>query len=160
MSIYSHSIQSLTGESLALSQYQGQALLLFNSASQCGFTPQLAQFEYIQEQYACQGLRIIGFPCNQFKKQEPGSHADIAEFGIQNSGVSFLMSEKIDVNGPHAHPLWQELKAAKRGFLGTQAIKWNFTKFLIAPDGEVILRAAPYTNPLKLIPAIESVLLK
>ena len=160
MSIYSHSIQSLTGESLALSQFQGQALLLFNSASQCGFTPQLAQFEYIQEQYACQGLRIIGFPCNQFKKQEPGSHTDIAEFCIQNYGVSFLMSEKTDVNGPHAHPLWQELKAAKRGFLGTQAIKWNFTKFLIAPDGEVILRAAPYTNPLKLIPAIESVLPK
>ena len=158
MSIYSHSIQSLTGESLALSQFEGQALLLFNSASQCGFTPQLSHFEYLNEQYACQGLRIIGFPCNQFKKQEPGSHADIAEFCIQNYGVSFLMSEKIDVNGPHAHPLWQELKAAKRGFLGTQAIKWNFTKFLVGRDGKAIKRYAPTDKPESIAGDIEAAL--
>ena len=160
MSIYSHSIQSLTGESLALSQFQDQALLLFNSASQCGFTPQLSHFEYLNEQYACQGLKIIGFPCNQFKQQEPGSFADIHMFCQKNFGITFLMSEKIDVNGKHTHPLWQELKASKRGILGTQSIKWNFTKFLIAPDGEIILRAAPYTNPLKLIPHIEKLLSK
>ena len=160
MSVYSHTLLTLTGEPLALSQFQGQALLLFNSASQCGFTPQLSQFEFIHEQYACQGLQIIGFPCNQFKNQEPGSNADIATFCTQNHGVSFLMSEKIEVNGPRAHPLWQELKTAKRGFLGTPSIKWNFTKFLIAPNGEVVLRAAPFTQPLKLITDIERVLPK
>ena len=160
MSIFSHTIHTLSGESVALSQFQGQALLLFNSASQCGFTPQLTQFESIHEQYACQGLQIIGFPCNQFKNQEPGSNADIATFCTKNHGVSFLMSEKIEVNGPHAHPLWQELKTTKRGFLGTSAIKWNFTKFLIAPNGEVVLRAAPFTQPIKLIADIERVLPK
>ena len=160
MSIFSHSIHTLSGETVALSQFQGQALLLFNSASQCGFTPQLTQFESIHEQYACQGLQIIGFPCNQFKNQEPDSNADIATFCTKNHGVSFLMSEKIEVNGPHAHPLWQELKSTKRGFLGTSAIKWNFTKFLIAPNGEVVLRAAPFTQPIKLIADIERVLPK
>ncbi|UOO88461.1 glutathione peroxidase [Vitreoscilla massiliensis] len=158
MSVYSHTLNSLTGESLALSQFQGQALLLFNSASHCGFTPQLAQFEYLQKQYACQGLQIIGFPCNQFKQQKPDSNQEISEFCQINYGVSFLMTEKIEVNGPHTHPLWRELKAARPGVLGTQRIKWNFTKFLVAPDGSIVKRAAPYTSPLKLINDIERLL--
>ena len=158
MSIFSHTFHTLSGESVALSQFQGQALLLFNSASQCGFTPQLTQFESIHEQYACQGLQIIGFPCNQFKNQEPGSNADIATFCTKNHGVSFLMSEKIEVNGPHAHPLWQELKSTKRGFLGTSAIKWNFTKFLVNRDGEVVKRFAPSVSPAELADDIEALL--
>ena len=158
MSVYSHTLNSLTGEPLALSQFQGQALLLFNSASHCGFTPQLAQFEYLQKQYACQGLQIIGFPCNQFKQQEPDSNEQILQFCQRNHGVSFLMTEKIEVNGPNAHPLWQELKAARPGILGTQSIKWNFTKFLVAPDGNIVKRAAPYTSPLKLQHDIERLL--
>ena len=158
MSIFSHSFHTLAGESVALSQFQGQALLLFNSASQCGFTPQLTQFESIHEQYACQGLQIIGFPCNQFKNQEPGSNDDIATFCTKNHGVSFLMSEKIEVNGPHTHPLWQELKTAKRGFLGMSAIKWNFTKFLVGKDGQVLKRYAPTDTPKSMAEDIEAAL--
>ena len=133
-------------------------VLVFNSASHCGFTPQLAEFRELHQQYAHQGLSIIGFPCNQFKQQEPDSHQQIAAFCEKNYGVPFLISEKIDVNGSDAHPLWQELKRAQPGILGSQRIKWNFTKFLINRQGQVIKRAAPYTKPIQLTNAIEAAL--
>ena len=158
--IYDFDAQNIQGQSVPLRQYEGKVLLIVNTASACGFTPQFGGLEELHQQYGGKGLVVLGFPCNQFGAQDAGDNAEIAEFCQLNYGVSFPMMAKIDVNGADATPLYRWLAAEAPGLLGSKAIKWNFTKFLIAPDGEVILRAAPYTNPLKLIPAIESVLPK
>ena len=157
-SIYDFEINLLNSEILPLSTLRGQVLLLVNTASECGFTPQLAGLEQLQQRYGEQGLAVIGFPCNQFGRQEPGDAASIGAFCQKNYGVSFLLSEKIEVNGVHADPLWVFLKSAQGGFLGTEAIKWNFTKFLINRAGEVVKRYAPTTKPEQIAADIEACL--
>ena len=158
MNIYSHIINDLSGQPISLKDYQNQVIVFFNSASACGFTPQLAQFKQLHERYASEGLVIIGCPCNQFKQQESGSAQQIADFCESRYQIPFLMTEKIDVNGPFAHPLWQDLKQARKGILGSKGIKWNFTKFLIDRSGKVVERVAPWRSPLTMIDAIEKVL--
>ena len=147
------------GQAVSLKSYEGCVVLAVNTASACGFTPQYAELQALHERYHARGLRVIAFPCNQFLKQESGSNEEIQTF-CERFSVTFPVMDKIEVNGVHADPLWQWMKARAPGMLGSTAIKWNFTKFLIAPDGEIILRAAPYTNPLKLIPHIEKLLSK
>ena len=146
------------GHSVPLRQYAGQVLLIVNTASACGFTPQLAGLQALHQQYAAQGLVVLGFPCNQFGAQEPGSNAEIAQFCQRNYGVDFPVLAKVEVNGAGAHPLFQWLKAQAPGLLGTQAIKWNFTKFLVGRDGRVIRRYAPQTAPHELAADIEAAL--
>ena len=130
-----------------LAQYQGKVLLIVNVASQCGFTPQYAELESLYQQYANQGLVVIAFPCNQFGHQEPGTNAEIIKFCQVNYGVSFPVMAKLAVNGPEAAPVYQFLKSNAPGFLGLAAIKWNFTKFMLGRDGQVIKRYAPMTTP-------------
>lgn len=132
--------------------------MIVNTASQCGFTPQFQDLEALYKQYHAQGFAVLGFPCNQFGSQEPGSHEDILSFCQTNYGVSFPMFAKIDVNGPHAHPLYQYLKNAAPGLLGSEAIKWNFTKFLVDKSGKVYERFAPTTKPEAIAPAIQALL--
>jgi glutathione peroxidase len=143
----------------SLADYEGKVLLIVNTASKCGFTPQYAGLQKLYETYQAQGLEILGFPCNQFKGQEPGSEAEIQNFCQVNYGVTFPMFSKIEVNGDNTHPLYAYLKAAAPGALGSKAIKWNFTKFLIGKDGRVIKRFAPNVAPEKMIPDIEALLL-
>jgi glutathione peroxidase len=133
-------------------------LLIVNTASACGFTPQFAGLEKLHQTYAAQGLKVLGFPCNQFGRQDPGSDAEIGAFCQQNYGVTFQMMRKIEVNGEGAHPLYQWLCAEAPGLLGSKAIKWNFTKFLVGRDGQVIRRYAPQDAPAKLAKAIEQAL--
>ncbi|HEY4078315.1 MAG TPA: glutathione peroxidase [Rhizomicrobium sp.] len=147
MSIYDFSARLLNGEETPLSRWQGQVLLVVNTASACGYTPQYAGLEDLYEQFGGEGLTVLGFPCNQFGGQEPGSSADIADFCARNYRISFPLFEKIEVNGPDAHPLFKYLKSEKAGILGTEAIKWNFTKFLIDRAGAVVSRHAPATTP-------------
>jgi glutathione peroxidase len=142
----------------ALSAFAGQVVLIVNVASQCGFTPQYEGLEALYQQYKDRGLVILGFPCNQFGAQEPGSSDEIAQFCALNFGVSFPMFERIEVNGDAAHPLFDWLTAAAPGVLGTGAIKWNFTKFLLGRDGKVVDRFAPTTEPAEIAPAIEKLL--
>lgn len=151
------SAETLTGEQRALADYAGSVVLVVNTASKCGLTPQFTGLEKLYEDYVEQGLVILGFPCNQFANQEPKSEAEIGEFCQQNYGVTFPMFAKIDVNGPDAHPLYKWLRTEKGGMLG-DAIKWNFTKFLIGRDGEVIKRYAPTTEPGKIADDIEKAL--
>ena len=158
MPLLQHHIRTLSGEHVALSHYHGRPLLLVNTASQCGFTAQYAGLEALHQDYAARGLVVIGFPCNQFGKQEPGDAQAIGAFCQKNYGVSFLMADKIDVNGADAHPLWQELKAAKTGLLGSRDIKWNFTKFLLDRHGQVVGRFGPLTTPEALRRHIERLL--
>ena len=153
-SLYDIPVITLAGESTDLSTYRGKVLLIVNTASQCGFTPQYAGLEALYRQYKDRGFAVLGFPCNQFGAQEPGSEADIASFCEKNYGVSFPMFAKIDVNGPNAHPLFVKLKAEAPGILGTEGIKWNFTKFLIDKEGRVHSRHAPTVTPESLDPAI------
>ena len=141
-----------------LAQYQGKALLIVNVASQCGFTPQYAELESLYQQYANQGLVVIAFPCNQFGHQEPGTNAEIIKFCQANYGVSFPVMAKLAVNGSEAAPIYQFLKSNAAGFLGTAAIKWNFTKFLLGRDGQVIKRYAPMTTPKLMVKDIEGAL--
>lgn len=143
---YSFSADSLTGESVSMADYQGKLVLVVNTASQCGFTPQYAGLENLYQTYKDQGLVILGFPCNQFGGQEPGDASDIAQTCQINYGVTFPMFAKVDVNGSEAHPLFQWLSSAAPGMLGN-SLKWNFTKFLIGRDGEAIKRFAPITTP-------------
>ncbi len=150
MSVYDFTATRLDGTDQPLSAYRGQVLLIVNTASECGFTPQYAGLEALYEKLHDDGLTVLGFPCNQFGSQEPGGAAEIGAFCEKNYGVSFPMFQKIDVNGPHAHPLYKYLKDAKPGLLGTEAIKWNFTKFLIGRDGEPVARYAPQTKPEEL----------
>ena len=133
-------------------------LLIVNTASKCGFTPQFEGLEKVFEQYKAQGLVVIGFPCNQFASQDPGSNSEIGEFCQRNYGVSFPMMAKIDVNGADAHPLYKYLSKEAKGLLGTEAIKWNFTKFLIGRDGRVLDRYAPTTKPEDMRADIEKAL--
>ena len=148
---------TLTGQEQDLAAYAGKVVLVVNTATACGLTPQFTGLETVYEKYVDQGLVILGFPCNQFAGQEPRDSDGIGEFCQKNYGVSFPMFEKIDVNGDEAHPLYKWLKSEKGGVLG-DAIKWNFTKFLVGKDGQVIKRFSPTTEPEKLIPEIEKAL--
>jgi glutathione peroxidase len=141
------SLHTITGDEVPLSKYAGNVLLIVNVASKCGFTKQYSGLQGLHEEFASQGLVVMGFPCNQFGHQEPGDDKDIQSFCTLNYGVSFPMFAKIEVNGPQADPLYQWLKNSRPGLLGTEAIKWNFTKFLVSRDGEVIKRFAPNTAP-------------
>jgi glutathione peroxidase len=156
-SIADFSAETLTGEERALADYAGSVVLVVNTASKCGLTPQFTGLEQLYKEYVDQGLVILGFPCNQFAGQEPKSEAEIGEFCERNYGVTFPMFAKIDVNGSDAHPLYQWLKGEKGGLLG-DAIKWNFTKFLVGRDGQVIKRFAPTTEPDKIAEDIEKAL--
>ena len=147
MSVYDYSAKTLDGQDVSLADYRGQVLLIVNTASKCGFTPQYEGLEALYKQYAVQGLEILGFPCNQFGKQEPGTESAIQEFCQINYGVSFPMHAKIDVNGSETHPVFQQLKQAAPGILGSKGIKWNFTKFLVAKDGTIVTRFSPKTEP-------------
>jgi glutathione peroxidase len=156
-SIYDFNATSLTGEDTPLKRFAGQVLLIVNTASACGFTPQYKGLEVLQQKYAARGFSVLGFPCNQFGRQEPGSAAEIGQFCSSNYAVSFPMFDKIDVNGDNAHPLYQYLKNEKSGLLGS-SIKWNFTKFLIDRSGKVVGRHAPTTTPEQLTKDIEALL--
>ncbi len=158
MSVYDFEAQSIDGQNVPLSHYRGQVLLIVNTASACGFTPQFAGLEKLHQQYGPQGLAVIGFPCNQFGAQDPGSNAEIGAFCQKNYGVSFAMMAKTEVNGAGAHPLYQWLKHEAPGLLGSEGIKWNFTKFLISRDGRVLKRYAPQDTPAKLAKDIEAAL--
>lgn len=157
-SVYDFSAQTIQGKPVALKKFKGQVLLIVNTASECGFTPQLKGLQALFDRYAEQGFAVVGFPSNEFGAQEPGSNDEIASFCEMNYGVSFPMMSKVEVNGSGAHPLWQWLKGEKPGFLGTEAIKWNFTKFLVGRDGQVIKRYAPQDEPEKLAKDIEAAL--
>jgi glutathione peroxidase len=148
----------MSGQTLPLSQLRGQVMLIVNTASACGFTPQFGGLEKLHQKYKGQGLVVLGFPCNQFGNQDPGSNQSIASFCQLNYGVSFPMMEKIEVNGAQAHPLYQWLCAEAPGLLGSKAIKWNFTKFLVGRDGQVLKRYAPMDKPEKLASDIEAAL--
>lgn len=158
MSVYDFSAARLDGKDESLSDYRGQVLLIVNTASACGFTPQYAGLEALYEKLHGDGLTILGFPCNQFGAQEPGSAAEIGAFCQKNYGVTFPMFSKIEVNGANAHPLYKYLKDAKPGLLGTEAIKWNFTKFLIGKNGEPVARYAPNAKPEELEAPIRKLL--
>ena len=155
---YDFEALSIDGQTVALSQYSGRVLLVVNTASACGFTPQFGGLEKLHQQYGTQGLTVLGFPCNQFGSQDPGDNAQIATFCQKNYGVSFPMMAKIEVNGASAHPLYQWLKHEAPGLLGSEGIKWNFTKFLIGRDGRVIKRYAPQDAPEKIARDIEAAL--
>ena len=157
-SLYDFSATAIDGNTVPLERFRGQVLLIVNTASACGFTPQFAGLEELHKQYAGQGLVVLGFPCNQFGSQDPGDNAEIAGFCQRNYGVTFPMMSKIDVNGADAHPLYRWLTAEAPGLLGSKAIKWNFTKFLVGRDGRVIKRYAPQDAPEKLAHDIEAAL--
>ncbi len=158
MSLYDHSARSLDGREVRLADYEGKALLIVNTASRCGFTPQYAGLEALRRAYKDRGFEVLGFPCNQFGAQEPGDADEIRGFCATTYDVSFPMFAKVDVNGPSAHPLYAYLKRAKPGLLGTQGIKWNFTKFLVDKKGRVVGRFAPAARPEDLQSAIERLL--
>ncbi|MGE4233522.1 MAG: glutathione peroxidase [Bacteriovoracia bacterium] len=157
-SVYDFSIKTIDGQEVSLSEFRGKVLLVVNVASKCGFTPQYTGLEELHKQYASRGFQVMGFPCNQFGNQEPGNDQEIKSFCQLNYGVSFPLFSKIEVNGPNTHPLYKFLKKEKRGFLGTEKIKWNFTKFLIDREGKVVCRIAPTTKPESLISKIEKLL--
>ncbi len=148
--VYDFSAVTMQGKETTLADYKGKVLLVVNTASKCGFTPQFKGLEKLYEQYKDKGLEILGFPCNQFGKQDPGSNEQITEFCELNYGVTFPMFQKVDVNGDDAHPLFKHLKEEAPGLLGTQAIKWNFTKFLVDKNGNVVQRFAPKDTPEKI----------
>jgi len=156
-SIYDFTAKSLQGEDVSLKRFAGQVLLIVNTASACGFTPQYKGLEKLQQAYGPRGFAVLGFPCNQFGRQEPGNAAQIQQFCASNYAVSFPMFDKIEVNGDEAHPLYRYLKGEKSGLLGP-SIKWNFTKFLIDRSGKVVARHAPTTTPEALTREIEALL--
>ena len=155
---YDFDALQMDGRTVPLRDYQGRVLLIVNTASACGFTPQFAGLQELHRQYAGRGLVVLGFPCNQFGRQDPGPNDEIATFCQRNYGVDFPMMAKIDVNGADAPPLYRWLTAEAPGVLGTKAIKWNFTKFLIGRDGQVIRRYAPTDKPASLARDIEAAL--
>ena len=160
-SAFDFEAQTITGQPVKLADYRGRVLLIVNTASACGFTPQFKGLQALWDKYQSQGLTVLGFPSNEFGGQDPGSNGEIASFCEMNYGVNFPMMAKIEVNGKAAHPLYQWLKGEKPGllgFLGIEAIKWNFTKFLIGRDGQVIQRYAPTDTPEKLAKDIEAAL--
>ena len=156
--LYDFEATSITGQPVRLDQYRGKVLLIVNTASACGFTPQFGGLEELHKQYGERGLVVLGFPSNQFGRQDPGSNEEIGAFCERNYGVSFPMMAKIDVNGADAHPLYRWLTAEAPGLLGSKAIKWNFTKFLVGKDGQVLRRFAPQDAPEKLAKDIEAAL--
>jgi glutathione peroxidase len=154
MGIYDIDVTTLDGKPQKMDAYRGKTLLVVNVASKCGFTPQYAGLQALYDKYKDRGFTVLGFPCDQFLHQEPGGEAEIGAFCERNYGVSFPMFAKVDVNGAQAHPLYKHLKAEKPGFLGIGAIKWNFTKFLVGPDGKVLKRYAPKTEPKAIEPEV------
>jgi glutathione peroxidase len=146
-SIYEIEVETLEGEKKTLREHEGKVMLIVNTASNCGFTPQYAGLEKLYERFADRGVVVLGFPCNQFGAQEPGSESEIGAFCEKNYGVKFPMHAKVDVNGSNAHPLFQRLKKEQKGILGSEAIKWNFTKFLVDQKGEVVARFGSRTKP-------------
>ena len=157
-SLHDFSARTIDGQDLALSSFKGQVVLVVNTASACGFTPQFAGLQKLHEQWAPRGLVVIGFPCNQFGGQDPGSDGEIQGFCQKNYGVTFPMMSKVDVNGASAHPLFKWLTESAPGLLGTEAIKWNFTKFLVARDGQVIKRYGSIDKPEGMTRDIEAAL--
>jgi glutathione peroxidase len=160
-SVYDFSAVTVDGHEMPLAQYKGKVLVIVNTASKCGFTPQYAGLEELYREYKDRGVVVLGFPCNQFGGQEPGSEAEIAKFCELNFGVSFPLFAKIDVNGPEAHPLYQFLKSEQGGILGAVGlggIKWNFTKFLVDRNGKVVGRFGSGTSPASLKPEIDRLL--
>ena len=155
--VYDFIATSLAGEEIPLARFKGQVLLIVNTASKCGFTPQYRGLEMLHRQLSPRGFAVLGFPCNQFGQQEPGTGEQIGEFCVSHYGVTFPMFAKVDVNGNFAHPLFTYLKGEKSGLLGS-SIKWNFTKFLIDRGGKVVARHAPTATPEGLRPAIEALL--
>jgi glutathione peroxidase len=147
MSAYDYSAKTLQGVDKPLADYRGEVLLIVNVASRCGFTPQYTGLEALYRKHHARGFEVLGFPCNQFGSQEPGTEAEIGQFCSTTYDVSFPMFAKVDVNGDNAHPLYRHLKGEKPGVLGTEAIKWNFTKFLVDRDGNVVRRYAPNDKP-------------
>ncbi len=158
MSVYDYSAKTLDGQDVNLADYRGQVLLIVNTASKCGFTPQYEGLEALYKTYKDRGFTVLAFPCNQFGAQEPGNAEEIANFCSLTYDVTFPVMSKIDVNGADAHPLYRFLKKEQKGVLGTEAIKWNFTKFLIGKDGEVVERFAPTVKPEDLKVAVEALL--
>mgnify|MGYP000893429357 CR=1 FL=1 len=156
--LYDFSATAIDGRRIAFSDYRGKVLLIVNTASRCGFTPQYAGLEQLYREFCQRGLIVLGFPCNQFGAQEPGDAEEIARFCSLNYDVSFPMFAKVDVNGDDAHPLYRFLKEVRPGLLGTEGIKWNFTKFLVDRYGEVVERFSPATKPAELAAAIERLL--
>ncbi|GGP25361.1 glutathione peroxidase [Silvimonas amylolytica] len=156
--LYEIHVTDILGNDIAMERYRGKVLLVVNVASRCGFTPQYEGLQALYQRYAARGLEVLGFPCNQFGAQEPGSEAEIQSFCSTSFGVQFPLFAKIDVNGSAAHPLYQFLKSEQSGLLGIEAIKWNFTKFLIDRDGNVVGRYAPTTTPEALTRDIEKLL--
>jgi glutathione peroxidase len=157
-SVFDFSAVSLAGQPVELAQYHDKVLLIVNTASACGFTPQYAGLEKLHERFQARGFAVLGFPCNQFGKQEPGTEEEIGAFCESRFAVTFPLFAKVDVNGPDAHPLWQFLKHDAPGLFGTESIKWNFTKFLIRRDGTVAHRYAPTTKPEDIARDIEALL--
>lgn len=157
MSIYDYSVRTIDGHELSLKEYEGDVVLIVNTASRCGFTPQYRELEELYRKYKDQGFVVLGFPCNQFMNQEPGSEAEILDFCQMNYDVTFPLFAKIDVKGPHAHPLFTYLTRQKKGIMGSD-IKWNFTKFLVDQSGHVVKRYAPTTTPLHIASDIERLL--
>ncbi|MFB7141878.1 glutathione peroxidase [Gottfriedia sp. NPDC056225] len=158
MGIYDFQVKDSKGETVSLSDYKDQVIIVVNTASACGYTPQYKDLQALYEEYKEQGLVILGFPCNQFMNQEPGSNEEIQSFCELNYGVSFPVFGKIDVNGDKADPLFKYLSSEAPGIMGLKSIKWNFTKFIIDKNGEVIERFAPQTNPQELRPTLEKLL--
>ena len=156
--IYSESVRTIDGKDVTLADWRGQVLLIVNTASKCGFTPQYEGLEALQKQYANKGFSVLGFPCNQFGAQEPGDEAEIANFCKLTYDVDFPMFAKVDVNGDKTHPLFKALKSAAPGLLGSEAVKWNFTKFLVDRNGNVVDRFAPTTKPDAIAADIEKLL--
>jgi glutathione peroxidase len=158
MNVYDFSARTLSGHKKALADFKGSVLLIVNTASKCGFTPQYRGLQALYEKYRSRGFEVLGFPCNQFLHQEPATGSEIQTFCERNFSVTFPLFEKIDVNGASAHPLFQYLATATPGFLGLRAIKWNFTKFLVGRSGSPLKRYAPMTPPEKLEAALEALL--
>jgi glutathione peroxidase len=156
MTVYDFHAKTIDGREVPLSAYKGKVLLIVNVASRCGFTPQYSGLQKLYEQHKAGGFEVLGFPCNQFGKQEPGTETDIQTFCDRTFGVTFPLFSKVDVNGPDAHPLFQFLKSEKPGFLGMKMIKWNFTKFLIDRNGRAVKRYSPQTPPAQIEKDIEA----
>ncbi|MBM7703219.1 glutathione peroxidase [Metabacillus iocasae] len=158
MSVYEYSAKTIKGEDVSLDHYKGKVMLIVNTASKCGFTPQYKDLQALHEEYSGQNVNILGFPCNQFGGQEPGQEQEIEQFCELNYGVTFPMFAKVDVKGEDAHPLFTYLTEKAPGLLGSKAIKWNFTKFLVNQNGEVVKRYAPQTSPKEIKKDIEELL--
>ena len=156
--VYDFEAKDIGGKDISLAAFKGKVILIVNTASKCGFTPQFGGLEALYKSHAGKGLAVLGFPCNQFGSQDPGADGEIAEFCQTNYGVSFPMMSKIEVNGPAAHPLYKWLASEAPGLLGSKAIKWNFTKFLVGKEGQVIKRYAPLDKPADMAKDIEAAL--